>query len=53
MGTEMVPETLVSFDHLTWLMAQEDFIKFKQMFSTVVYEAYDKSKSYKMCDLCE
>jgi hypothetical protein len=23
--TEMVPERLVSFDHLTWLMAQEDF----------------------------
>jgi hypothetical protein len=27
-GTEMVPQTLVSFDQLAWLMAQEDFIEF-------------------------
>jgi hypothetical protein len=27
MGTEMVVETLVSYRHLMWLMAQEDFIE--------------------------
>jgi len=27
LGTETVPETLVSFDHLTLLMAREDFIE--------------------------
>jgi hypothetical protein len=27
MGTKTVPET-VSFDHLTWLMVQEDFKEF-------------------------
>jgi hypothetical protein len=26
-GTEMVPKMLVSFDHLIWLMAHEDFIE--------------------------
>jgi hypothetical protein len=29
MGTEMVPETLAIFSQLTWLIAQEDFIKVK------------------------
>jgi hypothetical protein len=28
MGTEIVPKMLVSFDHLMWLMAEEDFIEF-------------------------
>jgi hypothetical protein len=28
MGTEMVPETLVCFDHLTLLMAREGFVEF-------------------------
>jgi hypothetical protein len=27
METEMAPETLDSFNHLTWLMAREDLIK--------------------------
>jgi hypothetical protein len=27
-GAEMVLETLICFEHLTWLMAQEDSIKF-------------------------
>jgi hypothetical protein len=31
MGTEMVPEMLLSFNHLTWLMAQEDFTEFTEM----------------------
>jgi hypothetical protein len=27
MGTEMVPEKSENFNHLTWLMVQEDFVK--------------------------
>jgi len=34
----MIPKTLVPFDHLTWLMAQEDFIKFNRR---------ERFKSYK------
>jgi hypothetical protein len=30
MGTEMVPETSVIFNQLTWLIAREDYINFSR-----------------------
>jgi hypothetical protein len=35
MGTEMILKILVSFDHLTWLMAQEDFTKWYYCYKKV------------------
>jgi hypothetical protein len=37
MRTELVPEILENFDHLTWLMAQEDFINVSQHESFISY----------------
>jgi hypothetical protein len=34
-GTEMVPKMLENFNYLTWLMAQENFIKMKYFIISV------------------
>jgi len=36
-GTEMVPETSVSFEHLTQLMVREDFIEAVAYFEILFY----------------
>jgi hypothetical protein len=46
MGTEVVPETLVStYNQLTWLCAQEDFIEFSrhESFKLYVTKSYTHS----------
>jgi hypothetical protein len=45
--SEMVPETLVIFNKLTWLVAQEDFIKYNYtIFQLILINNYPDRNLY-------